>query len=85
MKKTSLILLALAFITISAFSQDVNSQLNPIITSVPSLTITPDSRAGGMGDVGAATTPDINSQYGILLNTLLCQVLPEFPCHIRPG
>lgn len=63
MKKTSLILLSLAFISISAFSQDVNSQLNPIITSVPSLTITPDSRAGGMGDVGAATTPDINSQY----------------------
>jgi hypothetical protein len=27
------------------------------------LSIAPDARAGGMGDVGAATTPDINSQY----------------------
>jgi len=36
---------------------------NPIFTAVPSLTIAPDARAGGMGDIGAATTPDINSQY----------------------
>ena len=27
------------------------------------MTITPDSRAGGMGDVGVASEPDINSQY----------------------
>ena len=40
-----------------------NDQLNPLQTSIPSLSIAPDSRAGGMGDVGAATTPDINSQY----------------------
>ena len=25
--------------------------------------IAPDSRGGGMGDVGAATDPDVNSQY----------------------
>ncbi len=36
---------------------------NPISTAVPFLTITPDSRHGGMGDVGAATMPDANSQY----------------------
>jgi hypothetical protein len=36
---------------------------NPISTAVPFLTITPDSRHGGMGDVGAATSPDANSQY----------------------
>lgn len=36
---------------------------NPIPTAVPFLTITPDSRHGGMGDVGAATSPDANSQY----------------------
>lgn len=35
----------------------------PVITSVPSLSITPDARAGGMGDVGAATYPDINAQH----------------------
>jgi hypothetical protein len=38
-------------------------ELNTIKTSVPFLTIAPDSRAGAMGDVGAATTPDVNSQH----------------------
>jgi hypothetical protein len=36
---------------------------NPIITAVPSLSIAPDARGGGMGDIGAATAPDVNSQY----------------------
>ena len=36
---------------------------NPISTAVPFLTITPDSRHSAMGDVGAATSPDANSQY----------------------
>jgi len=36
---------------------------NPISTAVPFLTITPDSRHGAMGNVGAATSPDANSQY----------------------
>lgn len=36
---------------------------NPIHTGVNSLNIAPDSRGGGMGDVGAATDPDVNSQY----------------------
>ena len=36
---------------------------NPITTGVPSLSIAPDARGGSMGDVGVATTPDINSQY----------------------
>ncbi len=37
-------------------------QLNAIQTAVPFMTITPDSRAGAMGDVGVATSPDLNSQ-----------------------
>ena len=37
--------------------------LNTITTAVPFLMIGPDSRAGGMGDVGVATTPDANSAY----------------------
>ena len=41
--------------------QQVNSQINTITTAVPFLLITPDSRAGGMGDVGVASTPDVNS------------------------
>ncbi|MCL1868683.1 MAG: type IX secretion system outer membrane channel protein PorV [Paludibacter sp.] len=36
---------------------------NPVLTGVPALSITPDARGGGMGDVGAATRPDENSQY----------------------
>ena len=64
MKKTYLILFSLLSITLTSFSQTtVNDQLNPLITGVPSLTITPDARGGGMGDVGVATSPDINSQY----------------------
>jgi Type IX secretion system protein PorV len=39
------------------------AELNAIQTAVPFLSIAPDSRAGAMGDVGAATTPDVNSQH----------------------
>jgi len=34
---------------------------NPIITAVPFISFAPDSRASAMGDVGAATSPDVNS------------------------
>jgi hypothetical protein len=40
---------------------DFLSQINTITTAVPFLMITPDSRAGGMGETGVATTPDVNS------------------------
>ncbi len=35
----------------------------PIQTAVPFLNITPESRSGGMGDAGVATSPDMNSQH----------------------
>lgn len=35
--------------------------LNTITTAVPFLLISPDARAGAMGEVGAATQPDVNS------------------------
>ena len=61
MKKSFLIFSSFVLITFCGCAQtDTN---NPVITAVPSLTIAPDARAGGMGDVGAATTPDVNSQY----------------------
>jgi len=61
MKKSFLIFSCFVLITFCGYAQtDTN---NPVITAVPSLTIAPDARAGGMGDVGAATTPDVNSQY----------------------
>lgn len=46
-----------------AFAQDVKNQLNPVNYGVTSLAIAPDARAGGLGDVGAATDPDVNSQF----------------------
>jgi len=52
------------------FSTQINAQeidppleLNTITTSVPFLIIGPDSRSGGMGDVGVASTPDVNSMH----------------------
>ena len=45
------------------FAQDKKDIFNPVNTSVTSQTIAPDARAAGMGDVGAATDPDVNSQY----------------------
>ncbi len=43
--------------------QSTSDDINTITTAVPFLMIAPDSRAGGMGDVGAATSPDANSQH----------------------
>lgn len=39
------------------------SDYNPILTAMPSLQIAPDARGGGMGDIGAATMPDVYSQH----------------------
>ncbi len=44
-------------------NKNYNQYLNTITTAVPFLMIGPDSRAGAMGDVGAATIPDANSAY----------------------
>lgn len=44
-------------------AQDSKNQFNPVYHGVTSLAIAPDARAGGLGDVGAATDPDVNSQY----------------------
>ena len=65
MKKIAFIAIASVLFTSNSFAQDVSSDyltnLNTISTSVPFLLIAPDSRAGAMGDVGAATSPDHNS------------------------
>jgi hypothetical protein len=45
------------------FSQPAEGELNAIQTVVPFLTIAPDSRAGGMGDAGVSTSPDVFSQH----------------------
>ncbi len=49
--------------TTSAFAQrvNVNKDLRVVTSAVPFLLIAPDARAGSLGDVGAATSPDVNS------------------------
>lgn len=42
-------------------TQDLSGRINTITTAVPFLMICPDSRQGGMGEVGAATPADGNS------------------------
>ena len=46
-----------------AFAQATLSGANVVTTAVPFLTISPDSRAAGMGDVGVGTSADVNSQH----------------------
>jgi len=47
----------------SVIAQTTTSGANTITTAVPFLTITPDSRSGGMGDAGVGLTPDVSSQH----------------------
>ena len=48
----------------AADDDDTKEKLfNPVNYAVISQTIAPDARGGGLGDVGAATDPDVNSQY----------------------
>ena len=61
-----LVLMALFTIHFSLFTamaQDAKSQFRPIDHAVISQTIAPDARSAGMGDIGAATDPDVNSQF----------------------
>lgn len=53
----------LAVASAGAFALDKLDMFNPVNTSVTSQMIAPDARAAGMGDVGVATDPDVNSQY----------------------
>jgi hypothetical protein len=62
------VLFAIAFIVGTGIKAQSSSsqraeelQLNTITTAVPFLLITPDSRAGGMGDVGCASLNDVNA------------------------
>ena len=53
----------LAFFPLLATAQDKINQFNAVEHAVISQTIAPDARSAGMGDVGVATDPDVNSQY----------------------
>lgn len=49
--------------TLALSAQDKQDMFNPVNASVTSQTIAPDARSAGLGDVGAATDPDVSSQY----------------------
>jgi hypothetical protein len=62
MKNLLMLVLAGALMVGNTFGQS-EQQPNVITTAVPFLLIAPDARAGGMGDIGVSTTPDVYSLY----------------------
>ena len=63
-----LLMVSLLMIMVSPsliFAQDdiKDNEFNPVNTGATSLTIAPDARGAGMGNIGAATDPDVNSQF----------------------
>jgi hypothetical protein len=66
MKSTALriatVLILLSIITPKLFAQ-TDRKINVVTTAVPFLRISPDARAGGMGDLSLATDPDASSSY----------------------
>lgn len=65
-KKILAIGLTLLFAVPAVQAQDdgneLKDQFNPVMTAIVSQSIASDARAAGMGDIGAATDPDVNSQ-----------------------
>ena len=57
------LLMVFAMAVVANAEDDKLNSFNPVEHAVISQTIAPDARAAGMGDVGAATDPDVNSQF----------------------
>ena len=53
----------LILIAITCLHKTYAQEVNAITTAAPFLLIAPDARAGGMGDIGVATSPDGDSQH----------------------
>lgn len=62
-KPRAICLMLLGMLFVLAAKAQKEDMFNPVKTNVTSQSIAPDARAGGMGDVGAATDPDVASQY----------------------
>ncbi|WP_353806473.1 type IX secretion system outer membrane channel protein PorV [Muribaculum sp.] len=62
-KKKYISFLLAAIFVCPAVSWAQKEDFNPIETGVTSLGIAPDARGAAMGDIGAATDPDANSQF----------------------
>jgi len=65
-------LLSASALTAAAQDDDKSTMFNPVEHAVISQTIAPDARAAGLGDVGAATDPDVNSQAWNLAKYPFC-------------
>lgn len=64
MKKVLLSFAAVSLLALSAnAAKTVDQTMNPLITAMPSLSIAPDARSAGMGDIGVATDADLNSLH----------------------
>ncbi len=66
MKSRFFLLFAIVFFSLRLSAQTnnyANSQSRVITTGVPFLMVSPDARAGGLGDGGVATSPDANSMH----------------------
>ena len=65
MKSTAFRLTAAITLLLAGVSSSVKAQqtINVVTTAVPFLRISPDARAGGMGELGIATSPDASSSY----------------------
>ncbi len=61
-RRATLVLIALTACW-CARAQDKQNMFNPVNYAVISLAIAPDARGGALGDLGAATDADANSQY----------------------
>jgi hypothetical protein len=72
MKSKTLKLTASLFLisgTVTMQAQQQANKINVVTSAVPFLRISPDARAGGMGEVGIATAPDANSSFWNLAKT----------------
>lgn len=65
-KLTATLLLLAGF---NAANAQDTEPINVVTTAVPFLRISPDARAGGMGDLGVATSPDASSPFWNLAKT----------------
>ena len=60
---TAMTAMLLGSLALSAQNDIKDNQFNPVNTGVTTLSIAPDARGSSLGNLGAATDPDMNSQF----------------------
>lgn len=63
MKKALVFFFSLLFTCYGLSAQDTYDDIRVITTAVPFMMVSPDARAGAMGEAGVATEPDANSMH----------------------